>query len=280
MNWDDLRPFLALIREGTLSAAARRLRVEHATVARRIDRLESDLGRKLFDRLPRGWRPTPEALALVERAEAAEAALFDLRRQASGGGDGPVCLSAPPLLAAALLAPYLGPFLERHPGIRLSIEADAGRADLGRGEVDLALRVGPVEGQTLRLRRLGHVIYRPYGFRADAGVIRSSHAVTETERWMRDWSGQRPVVLDTGDTAVMRAAVVAGLGIALLPDFYASGLPPVGDAFLSRPLHLVLHEDKARSPRVRRVADAIIALLADRLAVERAGAGGVAPGAG
>ena len=71
MNSDDLKPFLALIRQGGLSGPARSLRVERATIARRIVRLEAALGLKLFDRLARGWRPTPEASAPVEKAEAA-----------------------------------------------------------------------------------------------------------------------------------------------------------------------------------------------------------------
>lgn len=117
MNWDDLQPFLALIRKGSFSGAARHLRVEHATVARRIDRLESGLGLRLFDRLPRGWRPMPKALALVERAEAAEAAMFDLRRQAGGGAEGPVSLSVPPQLTVEILMPRLVRFWT---GIRAS----------------------------------------------------------------------------------------------------------------------------------------------------------------
>lgn len=261
MNWDDIQPFLSLIREGSLSAAARQLRVEHATVARRIDRLEADLGVRLFDRLPRGWRPTAEAMALVERAQVAEAAMFDIRRQAVGDLTGPVRLSAPPLLATELLAPGLSGFIAENPGVLLCIDAQAHRADLGTGEVDLAVRIGSVQGQTLRVRRLRHVRYRPYGLSANGGVIRAEPAVTETERWMRAWSGPRTVVLNTADTAIMRAAVAAGVGIALLPEFYAHGLPAVGEAFLERPLYLAFHEDKARSPRVRKVADAITALF-------------------
>ncbi|MCT4579759.1 LysR family transcriptional regulator [Donghicola sp.] len=72
MNWGDLKPFLALFRECSLSGAAWSLRVEHATIARRIDRIEAALGLKLFDRLARGWRPTYEALAPVEKAEVAD----------------------------------------------------------------------------------------------------------------------------------------------------------------------------------------------------------------
>lgn len=262
MNWDDVRPFLALIREGSLSGAARRLRVEHATVARRMDRLEADLGQRLFDRFPRGWRPTPEAQAMVERAEAAEAAMQALERQGGGRDEGPVLLSAPPLLAAELLTPKLKAFLVDHPGIRLSLAAESARADLGRGEADLALRIGPVEGQTLRVRRIGLVTYRVYGRAPDLGVIRAEPAMSETDRWMREWSGARPLILNTADSAVMRAGVASGLGIALLPEFYAQGLPSVGDDTLSRPLYLTLHEDKAKSPRVRRVADAVVRIMA------------------
>jgi DNA-binding transcriptional LysR family regulator len=263
MNWDDLQPFLALIREGSLSGAARALRVEHATIARRMDRLESALGLRLFDRLPRGWRPTAEGQALVARAEAVEASLFDLRRQASGGTEGPVRLSVPPLLAAEVLTPRLGPFLAENPGVQLVLDADPYRADLGRGEIDLALRIGPVSGQTLRMRRLGDVIYRPYGRDPKGGVIRTRDAGSETGRWMAAWSGPRPVVLEAGDPWVMRAAARAGLGIALLPEFLAGDLEPVGPEKLSRPLHLTLHEDKARAPRVRLVADEIADLFTE-----------------
>ncbi|MBY4854658.1 LysR family transcriptional regulator, partial [Burkholderia contaminans] len=66
MSWDDIRYFLAVMRGGSLSAAARALQVQHSTVARRIDALESALGIRLFDRLPRGWPPTDEGLHLAE----------------------------------------------------------------------------------------------------------------------------------------------------------------------------------------------------------------------
>lgn len=72
LQWDDVRYFLVLAREGSLSAAARRLAVEHTTVARRADALEQSLGVRLFDRLPRGWRLTAEGNALAERAERME----------------------------------------------------------------------------------------------------------------------------------------------------------------------------------------------------------------
>lgn len=65
-NWDDIRLFLELAREGSLSAAARRLKVDHSTVARRIATLERDLGLRLFDRLSRGYALTEEGDTLRE----------------------------------------------------------------------------------------------------------------------------------------------------------------------------------------------------------------------
>ncbi len=119
-----------------------------------------------------------------------------------------------------------------------------------------------MEGQSLRLRRLGEVVYRPYGPSPDAGVILAETALLETARWMAAWSEARRVVFHTSDTAVMRAAVAGGLGIALLPDFFSGDLPPVGDASLARPIHLTLHKDMARSPRVRIVVDAVAEIVA------------------
>ena len=79
-EWTDLRFFLELARAGTLSGASRRLDVEHTTVARRIDRLEQQLGTTLFDRSREGYELTEMGLALLPHAEAMEgAALAGLR---------------------------------------------------------------------------------------------------------------------------------------------------------------------------------------------------------
>ena len=81
MNWNDLRYFLILAEEGSLSGAARRLRKEHTTVARRIEALEEAVGTKLFDRLPRGWQLTAAGQNLVPVAERVEAEALGFERQ-------------------------------------------------------------------------------------------------------------------------------------------------------------------------------------------------------
>ncbi|MCR8546305.1 LysR family transcriptional regulator [Salipiger sp. P9] len=262
MNWDDLTVFLALMRQGSLSGAAREIGVEHATVARRVDRLERALALKLFDRLPRGWHPTAEARALLPEAEEMERAAQSFARRARGAdAGGPVRISAPPQFQAQILVPLLPNLRAAHPDLSIRLDGLAARSNLQSGEIDLALRVGAPEGQTLRARKLAEVAYRPY--RADGvateAVIRPEKSAGEVFAWARDWAEDRAVALYTGDVPSMLAAARAGLGIAVLPVFLArpAGLLPVGNAVLTRPLYLVLHEDKARSPRIRRMAEAL-----------------------
>jgi DNA-binding transcriptional LysR family regulator len=84
-NWDELRTFVEVARDGSLSGAARRLGLSQPTVGRHIDALEAALGSALFARSPRGLAPTPAALALAPHAEAMAAAAAALARTASGG---------------------------------------------------------------------------------------------------------------------------------------------------------------------------------------------------
>src|SRR5438309_7706903 len=74
LDWEDVRYFVALARDGTLSATARRLRVNHATVARRISSLEALLGRPLFDRRANGYALTAEGKAVLDEARSMDEA--------------------------------------------------------------------------------------------------------------------------------------------------------------------------------------------------------------
>src|SRR3546814_12731520 len=98
LNSDELRLFLAVMREGNMLAAARRVGVDHSTVARRLTNMEATLGARLFDRSPRGVTPTPAAVALVSHAERIESELLAALSRGAGGagaGDGGGGLAAP-----------------------------------------------------------------------------------------------------------------------------------------------------------------------------------------
>ena len=127
-----MRYFLVLAREGSLSAAARRLGVEHTTVARRADALEQSVGVRLFDRLPRGWRLTAEGQALAERAERMEQEAAGFARAAAGAGSlrGTVRISAPPTIASHVIAPNLTALRRQWPGIDVVLLGEKRNANL------------------------------------------------------------------------------------------------------------------------------------------------------
>ena len=136
-DWENLRHFLAVAREGTLSGAARSLKVDHATVSRRLAALEAELQAPLVERLPRSCRLTPLGLRLTSKPRP-----WKHRRLPWSGWRasqepmaGKVTLSAPPVLVTHLLARRLADFRRAHPAIQLSVsaQAQAGIAQSARG---------------------------------------------------------------------------------------------------------------------------------------------------
>lgn len=275
LSWDDLRFFLELVRAGSLMAAAARLSVEHSTVARRISGLEAALGLRLFDRLPRGWQPTSDASRLMARAEAVEREVLALGRSAASIDElkGEVRISAPPVLLALLVAPGLARLGVTHPGI-VPVMIGARRAsDLDRAEADIALRLGPISGLDLIIRKLGEVPYGLYGRpdqiarpAAERVYIGFDDSMPDLPQavWLEDLVQREKARIGarSNDMATLLESARAGNGIAMLPRFAVAERPelaelPCDAPFEPRPLHLVMHPDVRRAPRVRLVADRI-----------------------
>ena len=123
-DWEDLRHFVVLAREGTLSAAARVLGVDHATVARRVAALKVDTGLKLIDRRARSYQLTDDGKRIAATAIPMEEAAFAVGRAvqaARPGLRGEVSISSPPSLTNVLIAPQLFRLRHRHPGIRIKL---------------------------------------------------------------------------------------------------------------------------------------------------------------
>ena len=141
--WDDLRLFLAVAETGSLSAAARRLRLGQPTLSRRMAALEEHLDEPLFTRgtagvtlTPGGERLRPLALRMAEWATEAAQAVAKGRR----GPEGRVRIAAPPGVAFDFLAPFAASLRTRAPGVTLEVLAGIEYVNLLRGEADLALR--------------------------------------------------------------------------------------------------------------------------------------------
>jgi DNA-binding transcriptional LysR family regulator len=186
-RWDDLRVFLAVVREGSFSAAARALDVEQSTVSRRIAALERELSVLLFDRAREGLRATELTLRLSSRAELIEAQVRELAEALRGDTqtvEGTVKLALTDSFAVQVVIPrLLSELRELHPGLRVELLGSDVSADLSRREADLALRFyRPTSGDLIakRLARLplavlGHKRY----LRAASGTRRKLARGTE-----------------------------------------------------------------------------------------------------
>lgn len=282
LNWDDVRLFLALAREGTLTGAARRLGIGVATMSRRIERMEEVMAVPLFLRHQHGLDLTDQGRALLPRAEAAELAMAGLRRDAAEQTQirGVVRLASIESLVSPMLLPALAPLLARNPGLDVEISYAATTVNMHRHAADLALRLVAPEAGNLQVRRLATLGYGLYG----PAEGRPSRQVTWPDldafrrplAWSRAFGGEGRLILNTLEAQV--AAVRNGIGIGVLPHFLArrAGLKELAatmpdGAKMETPLLLVTHADLATSRRVRAVAEAVTEGV-KRLATELEGA--------
>lgn len=156
-----------LAREGTLSAAARMLGVDHATVARRAA-LEADTGLKLIDRRARSYQLTDDGKRIAATAIPMEEAAFAVGRAvqaARPGLRGEISISSPPSLANVLIAPQLFRLRQRHSGIRIKLIGEKRVASLNRREADVALRLSRPQQAELVARKIGSFGYSLYLWR-------------------------------------------------------------------------------------------------------------------
>ena len=282
MEWDDLRIALAISRAGSLSGAARALKLNHATVWRRLRGLEEQLDTKLFERRPDGYVPTAAGDELRRAAESMEDAAEGLDRRLSGRDarlTGTVRLSTLDSIALDLLPPHLARFRALHPGITVELTVSSTLANLTRRDADVALRAtnaptGTLVGQ--RLADVGMAVYaaRDYLARNPAGTDWARHdwvapdeifAHTTFARFIEREAAER-VVLRVDTESGMQAACAAGIGAAVLACFAGDVDPRLQR--LSPPLPefdhglwLLTHEDLRGAARVRALLDFLAAAV-------------------
>lgn len=162
MDWDHYRVFLAVARGGQLSAAARRLGVNHTTVARRLDALEAELGTALFERRPTGCVPTEAGERLIPVAERIEMATRSATTAISSGdaeASGTVRVGAPDGLGNSFLARELGRFAARHPGITVELVPLPVKFSVSRREADLVVELGrPTTGRLVATKLVDYTL--------------------------------------------------------------------------------------------------------------------------
>ena len=157
MDWDNVRVFLAVARGGQFVAAAKRLKLDHATVSRRIAALEETIGAKLFDRRTTGAKLTGAGERFISAAEQMESAFLHAQGEISGvdlelAGD--VRIGAPDGFSTYYLAGALRDFAERHPAVRLQLMPLPQLTPLARREVDVVIGLDKPEAGRFVARRL------------------------------------------------------------------------------------------------------------------------------
>jgi len=276
-EWTDLRFFLELARAGTLSGASRRLEVEHTTVARRIDRLEQQLGATLFDRSREGYELTEMGHAVLPHAEAMESAVLAAQGQLSGTEvaiRGVVRLGVPEALGVRFITPLLARFLQDYPDLSVDLLVQPRFANLASREADLGVTLdAPHTGRYMVTRLTSFRLYvygspdylgrhAPIQKRSDlAGhdfVDYVQDRLASNELNFLDELGVNPRrrLCCTGMLAQAEAAA-AGLGLMMAPPYMATDgrLVPVlqDEVFVERAYWLVAPVDLYRLPRVRAV---------------------------
>jgi len=273
-DWNDLRYFLAVTSAGSLSAAARALGVEHTTVSRRIEALERVLAVRLFDRFARGWALTEAGKALLPQAQRVEDEIHGLLRQATGAnsGLGTVRISAPPAIAAHCIASGLPQMRAKLEGIDIELGAETAQIDLSRREADIAIRFKRPQTPDLAVRQIATIRYYlcatpEYLAGRDPGKWEfigydESLAETPQQEWLKAFAAGRRFILSSNDLGVIASATRNGAGIAVLPDYLATGLIMAGsNCPVQRKLWMVIHDDVRKSPSVRRTADVLAELF-------------------
>ena len=244
MKLDGLAAFVTVSESGSISEAARRLRLSKSVVSERLSELEKSLGTILVRRTTRRLTLTDDGSALLDRAigilRDVEDTASDIA-QRRGTLSGPLRISAPVTFGRMHLGPAVYAFLAEHPDIELSLVLDDRRVDAASDGYDAVVRHGPigdtrlVAWQLAPSRRLFVASPRyleRFGSPRSLEALSAHRAIYYTNRGVADWcfaeegsSTARVVraqpVLHTNNGDVMREAAVAGLGVALLPTFIA-----------------------------------------------------------
>ena len=285
MNWDNMRVFLAVARDGSLSAAARHLKVTQPTVGRRLGQLESDLGTRLFDRLPDGFVPTQAGEELLPIAEDMEKAAHALQRRQATLADtvsGTVRLSVFEV-PAQFVTIHLPAIRANLPEIEIELSVNHINANLSRREADLVLQVCLPDTPGLIARKLGELSYAVYGSRAYVAATPAArgnkryqdcewvafdddHVYFDGQTWLRKKLAGRAPAIRMNNGHAIHDAVRNGAGLGVLPCFAGDSDPDL--VRLTAPiqgvesdLNLVVHRDLKKVPSVRAVMDELIRLF-------------------
>jgi len=240
---EGIAAFVATVEHGSISGAARQLRLSKSVVSERLAELERSLGSALLHRTTRKLSLTEDGTAFLPRAQritrdVTEAAADIAERR--GTLAGPLRIAAPVTFGHMHLGPALYPFLKSHPEIRLTLDLDDRRIDVASSGHDAIIRQGVIDDTRLvvwKLAKSRRILVASAAYLAEHGTptsfedLRDHRGIFYTNRGASDWhfrtvdgpvTVQAKQALGVNNGDMIRDAVAAGLGIAMLPAFIAS----------------------------------------------------------
>ncbi|MGG5242002.1 LysR family transcriptional regulator [Pseudomonas lurida] len=287
MNWDDARVFLAVCRESTLRGAARVLGVDQATVGRRINALEKSLNATLFLRTREGYALTAVGEAALLSVANMERSALDLQRQVQGLDDrltGTVRVTTTDSLAIDFLIPAIARLHDKHPDVRVQLDASTQILSLAKREADIAVRNTRPDNPDLIARRIARW---PVGLFASQGYIDrhgapepgslfEGHDLVAYQPYLQGQKdltlvseplGRGRIVAALSSSLLVRRSIAAGIGIGEIPVHTGEmdglvRLWPQRTRPLPYDVWLVTHADLRNTARVRAVIDEIVTAFA------------------
>ena len=280
-NWDDMRIFLAVARAERLSAAAPGLRMDPATLGRRIARLERSLGAALFVKSPQGYALTDQGermRAAAERAEEALTAAQDVTRSSQTGLTGQVRIGAPDGCATFLLPQVCAAIQAENPELEMQVLSLPRVVNLSRREADMAITVSPPQAGRLSVQKIAdyrlHLAqHRDLPVPDSLAAVKGRPVVGYIPDMIFDAAldylgplADAGVQLASNSVTVQLQMLRSGRGIGIVHDFALPAAPELRrvlteELSLVRAFHLVRHDADRRSERLTRVARALTAGL-------------------
>lgn len=281
MDWDDLRLFLAVARAESLSGAGKQLRLDPATLGRRIARLEEALEARLFVKSPQGYALTDEGSRILAHAERAEQAMSGVAEELRGtqGLTGQIRIGAPDGCANYLLPQVLATICDENPGLEVQIIALPRVFNLSKREADMAIGVSRPETGRLSVQKLtdyrlhlaasrsyiaAHpAITAPGDLRAHRMVGYIPDMIFDKELDYLGHLGAETVALASNSVSVQLNWLRHGAGVGVVHDFALPAAPELqrlipDQVSLIRSFWLIRHADDGRVDRLNRFAALLV----------------------
>jgi DNA-binding transcriptional LysR family regulator len=280
-NWDDLRIFLAVARSESLSRAGRLLRLDPATVGRRVARLEEAVGAALFVKTPQGYALTGAGARLMPHAERAEAAVTGAVAEVDGAEGrltGSLRIGAPDGCANFLLPQVVTRICDENPGLEVQIVALPRVFNLSKREADMAIGVSQPSAGRLTVQKIADYHLHLAGARdylahhppiAGRDDLRDHRIIGYIPDMIHDSEldylselGTETVHLASNSVSVQLMWVRQGAGLGIVHDFALPSAPELvrilpDQIRLTRSFYLIRHADDRRVARLNRFAEAL-----------------------